>query len=531
MNKLLTLFLLFSLNAFSQFKLMDKKLEEKSFQSLNRPSTENKLSNFLKQRIHPDELISLDYSTNPNLDNSIRAQFEVDQMGKPWNFRIYTGKRDLNKKLEKLLKEFLLEEVPNLSDLHQAKNKIQLLSKEGDKSIINASSVIVSDYPPVFDNYQDNSTLSTQKEANKKKLNADSSISDVFERFPISGDCQNIAFNDAYDCFKTYLENFIINNLNNDLLKKEEIIGELKTNIHFKIDKKGQLKDLKCYSYNETIEKEIIRILNLFAAKIIKPARRNGIAFESAVNRIVLLYIVEDLTKTKISNLENNLFTKHFRQELSTKNINSANLTPRRPVIKLLFSFNKKGNLSNIETNTKNEKLSKSIIRAFKKFPLDLINLDKSIDRIYSLNIIRNVTDKKQVLCDNEFQWISVGNFKQCYKCKDIDNIKEFNIDQIQNYIVNKFNSKNDSYKLTKSSGLPKPPFINLQAYISQEGTLQINNMVKTEKISTTNTKDPILSQIKSIIEQMPKYLKPPLKNGKPHRFEMGYIPFELIKH
>ena len=201
MNRFLILFLFCSLNTFSQFQLLDKEKEEKTFRVLNRPSPTNKLSKFLRENLTYQEIIALDYSTAPNTENSIRAQFQVDAKGNPFNFRIYTGKKELNDKLRKLLKEFLKNEIPDISNLFQARNRIQLFSRVNNKNVINASSIIVSDYPP------------------KCK------------------DCRYVRFDNGYSCFKNYLEYFIINNLNHDLIKKERVTGELKLNISFKIDR------------------------------------------------------------------------------------------------------------------------------------------------------------------------------------------------------------------------------------------------------------------------------------------------------
>lgn len=157
MNKILYILLFFSIHSYSQFALLNTAQEHRTFIHLNKPSAKNELSLSLEKYITPQELTLIsDYTTPPNLHNSIRAQFEVTKDGRPWNFRIYTGNQDLNKKIEVFLKSFLIKKIPNLKDLYQARNYIQLFSKEEGKTIINASTSIVSDYPPMFKNCVEN---------------------------------------------------------------------------------------------------------------------------------------------------------------------------------------------------------------------------------------------------------------------------------------------------------------------------------------------------------------------------------------
>ncbi len=547
MHKLLLLLLLFSLHGFSQFRIMDSQLEEKSFRMLHRPLTENKLSKYLKMHLSDDEIRNLSYKTPPNSHQSIRAQFQVSANGRPWNFRIYTGNRDLNKKLEKLLREFLQNEVSNLSELHESINKIQLFSKEGNKNIINASSIIVSTFPPVFsyvDNlsqsnsenvfYADGNISKEAKTSLKKKVSTTTFdtpplyTSDVFKRFPISGKCQNISFDDAYGCFKKNLENFIIKNLNQELIKKEKVTGELKTNISFKINKKGLITDVNCYSISSTFDAEINRIVQLFGTTVVQPANRNGVPLETSVNMSLPLFISESFTNEEFLSLKNNSFTSFFKENLKAKDIESAIIGPSKPAVKVFFSFNKKGDLYSVWTNTTNEKLKKTLIKAFKKYPINALNLNKSINRIYALGIIRKFKGKKQVLCDKELEWLSVGSYQKCTSCNNSKSIDEFNIRQIQNYIIAKFNSKNNKHKLTKGYMPVKGPHLKVWAYVTSGGSIQINKIAKIDKISSTNPENPIIKQVNAIVSLMPEYFIKPLKNGKPHRANLGLMTFQI---
>ncbi len=525
MHKLLLLLLLFSLHGFSQFRIMDSQLEEKSFRMLHRPLTENKLSKYLKMHLSDDEIRNLSYKTPPNSHQSIRAQFQVSANGRPWNFRIYTGNRDLNKKLEKLLREFLPKEVSNLSALHEAVNKIQLFSKEGGRNIVNASSVIVSTFPPVFSYAND---PAPKKEIDTTTLGKNTNISDVFKRFPISGKCQNISFDDAYGCFKKNLENFIIKNLNQELIKKEKVTGELKTNISFKINKKGLITDVNCYSISSAFDAEINRIVQLFGTTVVQPANRNGVPLETSVNMSLPLFISESFTNEEFLSLKNNSFTSFFKENLKAKDIESAIIGPSKPAVKVFFSFNKKGDLYSVWTNTTNEKLKKTLIKAFKKYPINALNLNKSINRIYALGIIRKFKGKKQVLCDKELEWLSVGSYQKCTSCNNSKSIDEFNIRQIQNYIIAKFNSKNNKHKLTKGYMPVKGPHLKVWAYVTSGGSIQINKIAKIDKISSTNPENPIIKQVNAIVSLMPEYFIKPLKNGKPHRANLGLMTFQI---
>ncbi|TNJ45789.1 hypothetical protein KFZ70_10070 [Tamlana fucoidanivorans] len=612
MNKLLILFLLVSLNSFSQFKLTDESLEEKSFRMLHRPSPNNKLSQYLKSHITAEELQIINNSLKTKNINSLRIVFDINKNGRPWNFRGYTGNKQLNQKLYQLVTFFLTNEIPNLADLYQARHKIQLFTRENDTTFINASTVIVSDYPPKFDIYKRNKK--TAIKLNKTKPNANSSISDVFNYHAIE-DCQSAPrYTDAYGCFSRNFEKFIIANFNKRIFKEENIIGFYKLPVKFEIDKKGKLhfipstnsnsiftstltksqsawnanarafgavilnakspenivqkKDStktfktnikanpKTTTSNETylrpindtydsnslmldsfekisdtvgvayeqlnpINKEVVRLMKLFEPNVVAPSKRNNVAVASMFSGLFDLFIPEILDENEIETLEQCAFTKFFNDKLDQNLVTACDKPKQYPrfmpnflkqsaQVKVFFYFNHKGKLDQVWANALNVDLNKDIVSAFKKYPLDSLQLDKSINKLYSLVVIRDIANKKYVLCDEKVQCSIIGEYTPCEDCKNLNDIKKHNNEEISNHIKSKVKSSNYSFKLKQKAKSDNTNEILIYISIAKNGSISpIAIHIKDTSNSISGNGNWAVEKLKSIISEMPNFTKP----------------------
>jgi len=416
---LLLFFVFFQISA--QFKYLgdlNSKMDKQSFMQINRPSVNNKLARFLKQNMTPAEVYSLKFQNNGlNFGNIVRAKFEVGEDGIPWNIHFNSGTLALNNKVIKLLKSYLIQNIPNLNKLHQGEHYMQLFSKENDKVLIKPSSVIVSDFPPV-----------------------------LFQ------ECTNSPSSDVYDCFKDNLKNLIISNLDNDLIVKEKIVGELRFHIGFKLDKLGSvnnlkidvyspniyrngvLYDLKSTSYSDTIERRIKESLSVLSKTKLAPTNRNGIPYETEINETMSIFIGEYLNKEKISELRKTKFTQFLKSEISDKLIQSEPFLAEVPVIKVFFTHNEEGELDKVWTNAYNSNVNKKLIKAFKKFSQGNIKREKG--KIYFQSVLRKVNNKKMILADDDISYISIGTYKNCVSCETYLDLLKGNIIDISMDIV-----------------------------------------------------------------------------------------------
>ncbi len=600
MNRVLIVLLLIWINGFSQFKLLEHFENEKAFNVLHRPSKDNALSKFLKERITPEELQLVDFSRKIYFKNQFLVSFDVTKSGNPWNFRITTGNRALNKKLVPLLKEFLTTKIPNLGDLHLARNKIQLFSREHGKTVINASSVIVSDYPPAFDFSQQH--LKSQTNESLAKSGSEREMSTMLKRVVLNEDCQSPnGFSDAFGCFVQNFGKHLISNFDYNIFKEEGILGHYDLMVAFRIDKKGKIhyipsppmsdnfihssivtgrpvtKKPRRYATSTTfttaptstyslqpkpkvlnskspskviisnndslttgkkikydtldvnlhkpgkIENEIKRLVELLQPKIMGPALRNGIPFESSFRRNFSLFVPEQLTNEELSELQSNALTAHFKTELPDALVKQADRPIKRikfstqfglkkAQTKVFFSFNASGKLDELWTDTVNEDLDKSIIKAFKIFPLETLNLDKSFDKQYSFVVIRERNGQKEVLCDSKPNFEIIGQLSPC-NCKTIEVIKKQNFNFIEDYIVKTINATDRGFRLYKKRESDDKQEVVLYLRFNKEGeisspTVHIkdqNNVISVDTGSVPHI-------IRAVVKDMPKK-KIPLEN------------------
>jgi len=219
------------------------------------------------------------------------------------------------------LKSYLKNQVSNLKALFQGKSYIQLFSKEGNKTVINASSIIVTDYPPVFKS------------------------------------CVESGFKNSYKCFKDNLKSFIINNLYYNIIENENLVGELRIHINFQIGKEGEIfsKKISCYSpniykngklfnlklfsYSENLKKEIERILNKFKNQVLEPATRNSIPFVSKSGGDISIIFEENLNDDDLSNLSRSSYTNIFKGLLTQREINLEKYKTKFPTKLFLITM------------------------------------------------------------------------------------------------------------------------------------------------------------------------------------------------
>jgi len=77
-----------------------------------------------------------------------------------------------------------------------------------------------------------------------------------------------------YGCFGNQLSQFIKKNFNNDVAKKNGVVGRVNSNISFDINAEGKLENIDVKSPHPAVSQEIKRVMSLYPT--IKPGLNEG---------------------------------------------------------------------------------------------------------------------------------------------------------------------------------------------------------------------------------------------------------------
>lgn len=430
--------------------------EKNTFNILNKPSENSKLSLFLKKHISQKELkkITAYFKANPS-KTTVRAKFHLKKNGAIGDIKIgldkvnrklssfttptggYKTERDFHFKLKKLLYTYFTEQVKLHKNMALGQHRVQIFSKKNNTAIINASNILVSDYPPLI------------------------------------RDCQDTTFKNYYARIHKSLTDFFKTNLNPKIVLHEKDYAELRIHFSFNINEKSKIVNPKITSFHsEEMKQEIFRILKLYENNIIGPAKRNNIPYNSSFENDISLIFKKENLKT-LDKLENNSLTKYFRKKINRKYyINNYYTYGHETTV--FFTFNKQGNINvwtdnlsrevfttenkykgkiNNKIDLKNENIRKSLINLLNDKFIDSLKIDRSYDRINYLTFIRNKNGKREILCDEKFGWEKIAYYnEECVKCETYNDIITFNKSQIYQHVslILESNKKYSNLKLNK---------------------------------------------------------------------------------
>ena len=98
----------------------------------------------------------------------------------------------------------------------------------------------------------------------------------VIEQVPTFPGCEKVKTREeSINCMSQELSSFILKNFNTDLSKKNNLTGEQKISILFKIDNEGNIVDVKANSLYPELQAEAIRVVNLLPKMI--PGEQDGV--------------------------------------------------------------------------------------------------------------------------------------------------------------------------------------------------------------------------------------------------------------
>ena len=467
------LLLAYSISSFSQIQpKKNKKVEEFNFYA--KPDATNKLSKFFRNRIDLSLLNDYRFSETEEAKNHVYLSFAIDEKRKIVNTNVSSNNFKLNESITKAFKEYNIVDLnlPEKNSLN--KYVLQILSKEGDKMIVNCSSVIIFDQFPVFEGCESGST-----------------------------------FDEMYECLHKQLEQHIVNSISKAEIKNSKALGTLDLFVRFFINKTGDIEQINCKGPTENLTLELNRIVALFPKAKIPPYRNNMPTTQYYQKTIKLLIETndekyeEEALKAKDSNLNpNSELALHFKKFISEKELESIKVY--KP-IKISFSVDKKGKLEDFSANSNDEAFNKNLIKIFKTFPIEKLNIKSSsvLDE-FNFTIITNFFSKNEI-GTNENPNVSVHPFfdKKSENAKSPMELKDQLKDKIINVIITEFDPNIISrFNLVNN--------IVCVFQIDTDGSV---------KIVTVNSSDLIIGdEIKRIIKNLKLY-RPAYLNGKAIKF------------
>ncbi len=303
---------------------------------------------------------------------------------------------------------------------------IQLIELVNRKWVLNCSSTVLHEVPPICDN------------CNKRK---------DYESYNL--------------CFKKKLETYLLANIdsskltNIDITKKQIVksyaefsnhqqnrpnTGNDFVSIKINLNKNGTF-DISNNAQNKILNKEITNVLSGYKFNTIFPATFNSIhdnyTYELKITERRL--VKSWLYKTS----QNNELANYFKNSISESLINKEYLDDKRNSVSISFSFDKKGKLKNVSSSAKNEELNESLITAFKSFPVKRLKTPKKINSLskFFFTVIVSEDFKNRIECNNYLFSETLPIIKGCEKSKSHQDLKKCNQTSISHFVRSNFNS------------------------------------------------------------------------------------------
>lgn len=468
-------------------KSFSNKYEE--FDYYAKPSKTNKLSKYFRNRIDSNLLDTYKISKTDESKKHIYLTFRFGEQNKVIIISVNSPySRELNKNIREIFKNYDIEDlnIPEKSPLNIY--TLQILSKEGDKMVVNCSADI------------------------------------IYDSFPIFEGCESIdTYSSMEDCLNKQLEAHIVNNISFNEIEKSKILGSLNLKVQFLINEKGTIEQINCKAPTDNLTKELNRLVALFP-KAKTPPTRNGKPTNLIYNGTLRLQIdtdnekyQEEVLKSKDSTLNpNSELALHFKKFISEEELRIINFPTLQKSIDLSFSIDKTGNPIEFKTNSQNQNLDNRLVEIFKKFPFEKLNIKSTnIIETYRYTIITQGYNKKVIECSEKPNiYIPPIIKKRCENSKNPKEVIDCLNQYIGNFVINGFNTNLSSK--TQLKGI-----IKIYCTFSVD---TIGNIVKVKVISPNLS---LANEIEKIIKGIPKMYKPAYLNGI--AYETSYsLPFSF---
>lgn len=475
---LLLLFFAFSSVLFSQTESKSFKDKFAEFDYYAKPDKTNDLSKYFKRNIDHTLLENYKFKDTLKKNSVVFLSFKLDKNNNVIDLEVGSPYSELNFVIKKAFETYDLKNIniPEKSPLNYY--MIQILSREGNKMIVNCSSNI------------------------------------VYDRFPVFKGCESSAtFSETKSCFTTFLEEHLGKNLSVEFVKKRKLLGTLLLKPEFIVTESGTIEKVKWKTATDSLTTETNRIMALFP-KATTPATRNGMPTRFYIKEFVVLEIqsknenyIENAIKLKDTTLNPNCeLALHFKKFISEEEISKYKLPITESSVSINFSLDKKGNLVNLKWNVKNQELLEKLTSIFKKFPIEKLNIKQpSVLEVYHYNIFTVEYNNKVIIHCNENPNIFSESYfdPKCEKSSSPEDLRFCFQENITHNIVKNF----DTALITQndiSNGIRLICIVQVDV----DGTLS--------RINAMNTNPKYSNELDRIIKKMPKVYRPAYWKGSP---------------
>jgi len=450
--------------------------EYEEFDFYAKPDKTNKLSRYFRNRIDTRMLKEIKFKQKDTRNQRIFLRFSLNSKKEPVYIKVSSPYSELNTSIREAFEKYDINKL-NIPDINPLNGYLlQIISKEGNNTIVNCNSTI------------------------------------IYDRFPVFEGCESVANHGAMrKCINKQLEKHIVKNISAKELEKANVFGDVKLTPRFRVNTKGDLSNIKSLASTRNLGKELDRVVALFpAAKI--PAMRNGNPSSIYIRGNVSLQIdskdknYEDkIIKSKNPNLKtDNDLALYFKQHITDTELKDIAFYRKQKSIKISFGINKKGKLMEVKTNLRNIKMNAKLVRLFKKYPLGQLNIERAtVHTLYSYNIITKSTTKNVIQC-NDVPYTTVFPVfnKKCETSKSPGDLKKCFSDNMSAFVKKEFDSK-----LANKTNLTGK--IKMYALFKVD---EIGNII-IHKVKAPN---PFLSNgLRKILDNIPAVYKPGTAMGK----------------
>ena len=475
---MLLLCMLITTNEFAQTKKFNDKYDE--FDYYAKPSETSVLANYFKNKLTNNLVEAANFKDSIGSHQRIFLTFRFNQENKMVMVKAHSAYTELNTEIEEAFKKFDINQlsIPEKSTLNNY--VLQIISRENNKNSINCNTKV------------------------------------VYDRYPVFEGCDSINnYGKMKSCINKQLEAHIVKNISPQSIKKAKLLGRLKLYPKFIINEEGGIENIVCKAPTDSLSAEFKQLIALFP-KAKKAATRNGQPTKFAYYGSIGLQIDSDDKKYEQTVLSvndsilnpNNALALHYKQNLTEEDLKNIIFPVNTKHIYIYFGINKKGKLTDLKSNTMNPKFNDRIIKIFKDFPIEEINIQDPYKlESYRFSLITKA-HKNIIECNNKPEIYAYPLFdRSCEKSSSALDVKRCFNDKISSIIIFEFDRQlRTKTKLTGEIRL----FTSFE--INTEGEF-VNIKVKAPNPFLEN-------EMVRIIKEIPKLYKPAYLNRKPTLFK-----------
>lgn len=459
---------------YSQNKTLSNKLDE--FDQYAKPNENNLLSTYFKKKLDANLVQALNFKDTLENNKRVFLTFKFSKDNKIVNIKAKSDYSELNAAIEEAFEKFDTEKliIPEID--RRNIYVIQIISRKGNENIINCNSEI------------------------------------VYDRYPVFEGCESIEnYGQMNGCINKQLEAYVAKNINPETIKDAKILGEMKLNPKFEVNKEGGIEHIACKAPTANLTKEIKKIIAEFPkAKI--PAMRNGQPTTFNINCLVSLQIdtkdekyEKEVLKSNDSILNpNNELALHFKNLINEDELQKIVFPIIEKKIYLYFARNKKGKLIDIKSNSISKDYNERLVAVFKKFPVEKLNITNPNKLDYYRFTIMTKVHKKVIECEDKPDVFNFPLFdKSCEKSDSALEVRTCLSESIAHIIRTEFNTNLN-------------PKTNLTGQIRILTRFEINTLGEFINVKVSAPNPYLENELIHIIKQMPKVYKPAYLNNKP---------------